>query len=236
MQFEQVNRDNYKLAGEYGSFAITPEFFYERHENTAKTEANGGQKVYDMVEAVKLHFAGDQNYKPVFRVDEMWQKIDGRVVTYAEKFQRQYNQFINNEAQIADGTPLENLIPYGMTQAQLSMCKASHVHSVEALAQLEGKALKSLSPVIQNDVKPIAIKYLEANRNKEDEVSRLRQELEALKAQVSGKPADTTDNEHESPEYLALREEYKSLTGSYPVGRKSSLETLQRLVEEAKNQ
>src|SRR5690606_20628743 len=85
--------------------------------------------------------------------------------------------------QKAAGTPLEMLKPYGITPAQLSLCRALKIYSIEALHQLEGPNVKNLG-MAANDLKRMADDYM-ADRAKGtralSEVEKLRAEIERLK-------------------------------------------------------
>lgn len=189
-QFQQLNQDQIRLPGESLFHTITPYFQHINLLDQVQSEIQQ-KPVYHIHEAVQLRFAGDRYYSPVVPVDSMYRKEGLNVITYAERWATQYRQFLNNEAQVAEGTPLDNLTGYGITPAQLSLCRALKIYSIEALYHLEGANLKSLGPHA-NDLKPMAKRYM-ADRASgsamEKELAALRAEVATLKAAVPEKEA-----------------------------------------------
>jgi hypothetical protein len=164
---------------------ITPLFRYESIEDINASEREG-HLVKKMVQVVEVRFAGSKNYSPVFPVDAMWKRENGKVVTYAERWSQQYRDFLAGADQEAAGTPLEMLKAYGISDANLSLCRALRIYSIEALYHLEGDNLKSLS-IAGNALKDMARAYMADRAKSSDganELAALRAELAALKAQI----------------------------------------------------
>lgn len=161
---------------------ITPVFKHISVEDVPASE-RAGHAVMKTMEVVEVRFAGSKLYSPVFPVTAMWKRDGHKIVTYAERWADQYRQFLEGRPQEAAGTPLEMLKPYGISDAQLSLCRALKVYSIEALHHMEGPAAKTLG-MSQNDLKDMARKYM-ADRSKGDasasEIERLTKEIEALK-------------------------------------------------------
>lgn len=211
---------------------ITPLFRYESIEDINASE-RAGHLVKKMVQVVEVRFAGSKNYSPVFPVDAMWKRENGKVVTYAERWSQQYRDFLAGADQEAAGTPLEMLKAYGISDANLSLCRALRIYSIEALYHLEGDNLKSLS-IAGNALKDMARAYM-ADRAKSsagaDEMAALRAELAALKAQVIPvqEPSpqdvqalvDVSDAEFETMDDAALKALIKARTGQAPRGTPS---------------
>jgi hypothetical protein len=174
--FSAIPKEQIKLPGEQYIGMMTPYFMHLNIMNEQESEKEG-RAVYEMIEAVQLRLPGDRHYSPVLRADEMWRKEGNRVITYMERFQDQYRAFLANEDQVAEGTPLENLVPYGITPAQQSICRALKIYSIESLYQLEGPNLKSLG-MHANTLKPMAKRYME-DRRSGDAMARRVAELEA---------------------------------------------------------
>lgn len=220
---------------------ITPYFMHLTAENVPQSELKG-EAVMETLEVVQLRFAGDKNYSPVRRVDEMAYRDGNKVITYAERFADQYAAFLNGAAQEASGTPLEKLAQYGISQAQLSICRALKIYSIEALHGLEGQNVKNLG-MHSNDLKRMAKSFMEdraAGGEMQIEMDRMRKELAELKAGMVLK------NEQEaSPEDLSelasgfdnmddeqLKEYIKDKSGQRPRGTPTR-ETLLSMARDA---
>lgn len=175
---------------------ITPLFRYESIEDVNASE-RAGHLVKKMIQVVEVRFAGSKNYSPVFPVDAQWKRENGKVVTFAERWADQYRAFLAGANQEAQGTPLEMLKSYGMSDANLSLCRALRIYSIEALYHLEGDGLKSLG-MAGNSLKEMARSYM-ADRSRSnanvDEVEKLKAELAALKASIPVKEASPAEIE-----------------------------------------
>lgn len=176
MQIERLEQDSLE-------HLVTPYFRHASIENIPQSEI-AGHAVMEVKEVVELRFAGEKNYAPIVPVDSMFRRDGHNVITYAERFQKQYAQFKEGDAQTADGTPLDMLVPLGMTPNQISMCRANNIHTIEALANLSERGVRQLGNSA-NFLREISNQYL-AERNTlastNAEVNRLRAELESLKA------------------------------------------------------
>lgn len=180
MQWTEIPREDIVLPGEPRSMGATPYFRYESIFNEPQSILQG-KPIHEVIPVVEIRFAANPQYKPVFGVDEMCEMNDnGQVITWAERYKAQYNAFLSGAAQEAEGTPLEELLPYGISQAQLSLCRALNIYSIEALAHIEGAGVKKLG-VHGNELKPMAKRYLEARRDG----SAMQTELNELKRQLA---------------------------------------------------
>ena len=157
---------------------VTPVFKHITVEDVPASEREGRQ-VMKTLEVVEVRFAGSKLYSPVFPTDGFWQRDGHRVMTYAERWADQYRDFLAGSDQKAAGTPLEMLKSYGITDSQLSLCRALKIYSIEALDNLEGPNLKSLQ-MNANPLKEMAKRYL-ADRNTG---AKAVSEIEALKAEI----------------------------------------------------
>lgn len=219
---------------------ITPHFMHLNLVNQVQSTIQR-RIITDVKEVVQLRFAGDKNFAPVFGVNEVY-KTDGiNAITYAERFATQYKQFLAGDAQLADGTPLEKLIEEGMTPAYISLCRALKIHSVEALAALEGPNLKASGAVVANTLKPMAQRYLEGRAGG----AAMMRELEALRAEIAAMksgsivvPKEPVPDEQveamisEADDMEALRQKYTEVTGSKP-HHNMKAETLRSMILEA---
>lgn len=217
--------------------AVTPVFKYLTLEDVPASERAGTQ-IMKTVEAVEVRFAGSKNYSPVFPVSAMYRREGLNVITYAERWADQYAAFLSGNAQRAAGTPLEMLKPLGITDAQLSLCRALKVYSIEALDQMEGPAVKNLG-MAANDLKRMASQYV-ADRSGGGDAAAKIAELEARIAELTRavpaddpKPAEIEAAVAASDdEVQRLKARYAELTGAKPKGN-PGVETLREMVREA---
>lgn len=249
MQWEEIPRDQIQLPGERVTPG-TPFFRWENIFNEPQSRIQG-KAVYDMKEVVEIRFPANPQYKPVFGVDEMCSMDEnGRVITWAERYKAQYQAFLAGSEQEAEGTPLEELLPFGMSQAQLSICRALNIYSIEALHHLEGPALKRLG-VHGNELKPMAKRWMEARADgsaQQREINELRRQLAEMRerdgtAHPIGEdpflsnqmqeiePVLIADGEAMTPEQI--KAEIKALTGAAPRGNPSQ-ETLAIMLQQAR--
>lgn len=210
---------------------VTPVFKHITVEDIAASEREK-RPVMKTIEAVEVRFAGSKLYSPVFPVDAMWKREGHNVITYAERWADQYMDFLQGNDQKAAGTPLEMLKPLGVSDAQLSLCRALKIYSIEALDGLEGPNLKNLQ-MNANPLKEMARRYL-ADRNSgnaaTNEIAELRAEIARLKAaQTLPENEPTADEVDEAirkadDEYTNLSDDelkalIKDRTGSAPRGQ-----------------
>lgn len=173
---------------------ITPVFRWETVEDINQSEREG-HLVKKMIQVVEVRFAGSRNYQPVFPVDAVWKRENGKSVTYAERWADQFRAFLDGNAQEAMGTPLEMLRSYGISEALLSLCRALKIYSIEALHHLEGDGLKSLG-MAGNSLKAMAKAFMDdraTNAGGADELAELRAEVAALRLAQAGAAPNTTD-------------------------------------------
>lgn len=185
MQWTEIPRESMQIPGER-YMPGTPYFRYESIFNEPQSVIQG-KAVHELKEVVEIRFPANPQYKPVFGVDEQCtvDQNTGRVITWAERYKDQYNAFLAGAEQTAEGTPLEELLPFGISQAQLSICRALSIYSVEQLDQLEGAGVKRLG-IHANELKPMATRFLDARRSgqsQQTEIDALKRQLAELQAQ-----------------------------------------------------
>mgnify|MGYP006949414584 CR=1 FL=1 len=220
---------------------VTP---YFRHQTVEDVLASEREKrpVMTTVEAVEMRIAGEKNYVAVVPADSMWQTVNGIPMTYAERFAEQYRAFKLGAAQESSGTPLEQLAPYGITPAQLSLCRALRVHSIEALSAMEGNNLKALG-MSGNDLKRMAEAYMadraEGNAaqrqiaNMQAEIDRLRAEAAASAIMTEAAAEEVVaESQFAAMTEAQLKDYIRNRTGSAPRGTPSR-DILLRMAEEA---
>lgn len=177
---------------------ITPVFRHITVEDIAASEREQRPMMKTM-EVVEVRFAGSKLYSPVFPTDSFWKRDGQRIVTYAERWADQYREFLEGRDQKASGTPLEMLKPYGISDSQLSLCRALRIYSIESLDNLEGPNLKSLQ-MNANPLKEMARKYM-ADRSSgsaaSSEIEELKRQIAELKASQALPLKDSTPAEIE---------------------------------------
>ena len=208
---------------------VTPVFQHITVEDVPASERENRQ-VMKTMEVVQVRFAGSKNFSPIIPVDAFWKRDGHKIVTYAERWAGQYAAFLAGRSQEAAGTPLEMLKTYGISDAQLSLCRALKVYSIEALHHMEGPNLKNLG-MSANDLKAMADAFMADRAKGKDtsaEIERLKAEIEALKAQMLP-PIESTEAEIEAAvqaaddEFSAMDDEQlkafiKDKTGQAPRG------------------
>lgn len=199
--------------------SVTPFFKHIIVEDVPQSEIQG-KPVYKELEVVEVRFAGTNNFAPVFPVDAMWKREGHRVITYAERWGEQYRQFKEGNPQEANGTPLEALKPYGMSDSDISICRAYRIYSVEALYHLEDKGAKNLGMVV-NRFKDAARRFMSDRMSGEEAQRRIR-ELEEQINKLKGKSTDVPEDESELLDAMTdeeLRVFIEDRTGAKPDGR-----------------
>jgi len=220
MAFERIYSEDEPL-----EHLITPYFRFETLENVPQSELKG-EPVMETREVVELRFAGDKNYAPVFPALAMYRMDGHRVVTFAERFAKQYAEFQAGATQQASGTPLEKLAQYGISGAQLSLCRALKIYSIEALHGLDGPNLKSLG-MNQNALKDMANKYM-ADRAAGGAMAARMAELEAKLAALENPipedakaDAEVLPDGYEGMTDAELKDAIEQKVGSRPRGNPS---------------
>ncbi|OAG78044.1 hypothetical protein Amal_00660 [Acetobacter malorum] len=223
------------------NFAVTPFFRYETVEDVEASRREKKQ-VMKTIELCEMRIAGEKNYVPTVPADSIWKTENGLKITYAERFSEQYQQFKVGDSQSGTGTPLQQLRPFGISDAQISLCRALRVYSIEAVQSMEGASLKALG-VHANELKRMANAWMaEQMRGGSvlSEVEELRRKVAALEAEKAGAEIIAEEAEDDaaiSGAFAAMTDEQlkayiKERTGAGPRGNPGR-ETLLRMAEEA---
>lgn len=117
------------------------EFYHDTVEDGPKSKKEG-RPIYRDVEMVKIIFPADRQRTLVRPAHAEWKKMNGKIITYAIRFNEQYKRFKANDTQVVSGTPLSEA-PF-LTQAQRLSLKALGVYTIEQLASLTGQPLKNI--------------------------------------------------------------------------------------------
>lgn len=225
------------------NLSLVVPFFRSEPFQDIEASQREGRPIFREREICEMRIAGDRNFRPVVPAHDMWTRIDGEEVTYAQRFSDAYARFKENREQIAVGTPLSEL-PF-LTESKRAELRALNVHTAEALASLDGKPLSNLG-MQGRELKTQATAYLEnatgsaASTAMAKELALLRAELAEMKAggapdyDVIPEPevavADDADEREE------LKVQIQTLTGQRPRGNPSVAtlkETLADLQQDA---
>ena len=212
--------------------ALTVPFFKTIAVPDAQASKAAGRPIFTDMEIVEVRIAGDRNYAPQFPAHQMWMRIDGEEVTYAERWPDAYARFAAGKEQVATGTPLSEL-PF-LSEAKRAELRGLKVYTAEALASLDGKNLKALGDM-GREMKNQATAYLETAGNSAGSVA-LAAEVEALRAELAAMrgdaPAAVSDDDAVKE---ALKAEYAELSGARPRGN-PSVATLREMLAEQQKQ
>lgn len=206
--------------------ALVAIFKHHAHPNEAKSLI-AGRLICDDIEVVEIRSPGNKNtvvVQPATAVSH-WSvdpNTGGQVkVTYAERFQRQYQQFKMQVAQTKSGTPLSHA-PF-LTEGRRAELRALNIYTVEALATLDGQELKNIG-IGGRDLKNAAIEYIEETKATAPS-KQLVAELEALRAKnavleedLAAANANKVDTEFETMTLEQLRDYITANTGHAPHG------------------
>ncbi|MBT1155738.1 hypothetical protein J1C56_09050 [Aminobacter anthyllidis] len=162
-------------------------------DTTASQKA--GRPIFSDMEVCDIAFAGNTKTRATFPAHEAEPnatresvKDGGGVVTYAMLYNDQYRAFKAGVAQPTSGTPLAEA-PF-LAEAKRRELKALNIHTVEALAGLDGNPLKQLG-MGGRELKNQAQAYLDAAAGSADvtslaaENTALRQQMDDMRAQMA---------------------------------------------------
>ena len=212
---------------------VTPFFRNQAVQDFAASKREGRPIFRDMA-VCEIRIAGDRNFAPIVPAHSMWKRVDGEEVTYAQRWPQQWQRFLENSTQIAEGTPLSEL-PF-LTEAKRQELRALKVYTAEALASLDGKNLTTLG-IGGREMKNQAAAYLDKAGSNAQAVA-LAAEVAVLKEQLAaltGQQPPAALPEATEPDAVALKDEIQRLTGERPRGN-PSIETLQRYLAEAQRE
>lgn len=209
--------------------------------NEMKT-AEAGRPIFDDMEVCEIRGPGSRNttVQPAFAPSH-WEEDPStglqRRVTYAERFQRQYQQFKASQTQTMRGTPLDH-VPF-LTEARRAELRALNIYTAEQLAEVDGQELKNLGPG-GRDMKNRAIEYI-AEAKTHAPSAQLVVELDTLRAKLAVLEEDnaalkqravTTEGEFSNMNDEQLAGYITSKTGGKPIGNLSR-RTLVKLAQDA---
>lgn len=208
---------------------VTP-FFKSTAQQDMEASKREGRPIFRDMVVCEIRIAGDRNFAPTVPAHSMWKRVDGEELTYAQRWPKQYQRFIENTVQIAEGTPLSEL-PF-LTEAKRQELRGLKVYTAEALASLDGKNLSALG-LGGREMKNQATAYLDRAGSSAVAVE-LAAEVALLKEQIAALKAEPVATE-EMPDLAKMKDEIERLTGSRPRGN-PSFETLSRMLTEVQKE
>lgn len=166
------------------------EFYTEAQEDIAASRAEG-RPIFRDVEMVKIQIAGDPKNNLIAPAHDATKRNPetGQPMTWAEQFPDHYRYFKDNaDQQRGSGTPLSE-VPW-LTASKRAELKALKIHTVDALAMLDGTALQRLG-MGGRELKNKAVAWLDkaagnaAESRLAEELAARDREIEALKEQMA---------------------------------------------------
>lgn len=158
--------------------------FYTKSVLNVAQSREKNRPVYENVPYVRIHPAGERL------------NVVDRPVSDADKhrFTKQWGQYMGKQEQIPDGTPVDLLFPNNPAVADY--LKGANIYTVEQLANLSANAIDTVGTGAQNWVNS-ANKYLESalsgssfikmqeeNKEKDQQIRMLSQQVETMKTQM----------------------------------------------------
>lgn len=162
---------------------IVPTFRVNVMPNEAASKA-AGRPIFQEMEVCEIRFAANRQTVAVFPAHDPEPNATrekGEVVTYAMLYNQQYRAFKSSEAQEVSGTPLSEA-PF-LSEGKRRELRALNIHTVEALASVDGQPLKQLG-MGGREMKNQAQAYLDKAAGSAD-VTAMAAELAALKQQIA---------------------------------------------------
>ncbi|RQS22413.1 chromosome partitioning protein ParA [Burkholderia sp. Bp8995] len=159
------------------------EFTLEPVHQEAESERQG-RPIYKDVPHIRIHFPGDRT-KQIFRPVKMQDDVQGP--SDPRRFSRQWEAFVEQRAQVSEGTPLEQWPP--LSRSEVLSMKAMHIHTVEQLAAI---ADHNLSWLGARELRDKAAAWLQ-NADGGKEVIRLMAENDQLRADLEAQKGQTRE-------------------------------------------
>jgi len=166
------------------SAGITPFFKTMAFKDERKSIA-AGRPIFQDTDVCEIRIAGSKDSTVHLVQERSHWEVDEETgeqqnLTYAERFPRQYQQFLAKKQQTKSGTPLD-YVPF-LTDAKRAELRALNIYTIEALAELDGQPLKNLG-IGGRDMKNKAIDYL-ATSGHDAMIMKQQVQIDALLAQI----------------------------------------------------
>lgn len=151
-----------------------------------------GRIMFKEVEFVRLVIPGDKQSEIFVRADTKRKGQDNVERDYTERFPQAYRDFKQSGAKPIDGTPLEQWP--AVSRTEVLNLKSFHIHTVEALAQVnDSNAAKlpfNIRELINKAKDHIATaKALSDAKNKDAQIEELKAQIAELSARMDKKKA-----------------------------------------------
>jgi hypothetical protein len=218
---------------------VVPRFKTITRKNEAKSK-EAGRPIFDEIEVVEVRIAGNRDYG-VFPVHARWAWItnphtgDQEEQTYAQRWPDQYRRFKENQTQIAEGTPIDEL-PF-LSAGKRAELKALSIYTAEALASLDGQNLKNLGQG-GRELKNQAQAYLDNAKGSANtvrmaaEIEELKQALRDMQAERAGQTAaPATASPFQEWEPDQIKDWIEHNTGERPKGNPNHATLVRRADE-----
>jgi hypothetical protein len=166
------------------SAGITP-FFKSMAFKNEKKSIEAGRPIFEDHEMIEIRFAGSKDTFVARAHEYSHWEVDEETgeqahLTYAERWPRQYQQFLAKQQQTKSGTPLD-YVPF-LTDARRSELRAHNIYTIEALAEIDGQPLKNLG-IGGREMKVKAQEYL-ASTSHDGVILRQQATIDALMSQI----------------------------------------------------
>jgi hypothetical protein len=203
--------------------------FSSRTEEDPAATKREGRPMFCTNDYVTIRRPADRESTSIHPVWQEWQKHGDQILTYAMRFQPQYDRYKASQPQIVEGTPISELPR--LNEAQRATLRALDVHTIEQLASLSGQPLKNLGPDGLSQQQAAAT-YLNSAKGLA-EVTTLAAENALLKQSMADLAAQTADPRIKFVDMSDdnLKDLIREKTGAAPRGNPNRA-TLVRMVVE----
>jgi hypothetical protein len=182
--------------------SLSVKFFLKPRENPRKSK-DAGRPIFDQIEMVSIVAPGNSKTEANFPAEEVhFNGNEQMQMTYIERFPEQYDAFKRGVEAHMVGTPLASADFMTMQPALVAEMNAAKIFTVEQLAGMSDTNIRKMGPNFRKHVND-AKGYLEhANSG-----AALRDELDALRAQLAALTNDAPAGEPEDDGFASYTDE-----------------------------
>lgn len=138
--------------------------FYERARYLETESKEQGRPIYENAIYIRKHISKNSVYDGIAREDDF------------KKYPKQYEHFMQQKQQKAEGMPV-GYLP-GITPAEAQRCEVCRIYTVEQLAEANESVLLDIG---NTALAKLAKQYLTGESAKDQEIEELKKQLEELK-------------------------------------------------------